>query len=109
MADNLGRAEIPASGRAESRYIVPIDPVRCLLQPGMQQMITGRWDGKRSNGRTCTVTEVTEYGHSTVLMAAAPNSSYILVDHEPTQRLGKGRYQVLPCNEVVTCDHPDAP
>jgi hypothetical protein len=74
----------------------------------MSQAITGRWSGKRSNGRPCTVTEVTEYPNPTAA-DAPPLNTYVLVDHEPTTRLAKGQYQILPGNELVTCDDPEAP
>jgi hypothetical protein len=74
----------------------------------MEHMVTGRWSGRRHNGRACTVTEVTQYDRPGVTASPAWGS-YLLVDHEPTERLAKGQYLVLPGNEVVTCDDPDAP
>ena len=73
----------------------------------MSQAITGRWKGKR-NGLPCTITEITEYPNPTNT-TAAPLNTYVLVDHEPTTRLAQGQYQILPGNDLVTCDDPDAP
>ena len=74
----------------------------------MSQAITGRWNGKRRNGRVCTITEVTEYDH--LGPSGGPvRGTYVLVDQEPTERLAKGQYQILPGKELVTCDDPEAP
>jgi len=74
----------------------------------MQRAITWHSRGTRSNGRACTIVEITEYdqlGWAHLI----PRGSYVLVDHEPTARIDKGRYRILTGDEVVTCDHPDAP
>ena len=74
----------------------------------MQRAITWRSSGTRGNGTRCTITEVTEYDHPS-WANAVPRNSYVLVDHEPTARLAKGRYRILTDDQLVTCDHPDAP
>jgi hypothetical protein len=74
----------------------------------MQRAITWRSRGKRRDGQTCSIVEVTEY-EQLDWARLVPRSSYILVDHEPTARVAKGRYRILTGDEVVTCDHPDAP
>lgn len=74
----------------------------------MQTAITWRSNGTRSDGRACTILEITEF-EQLGWARLVPRASYILVDHEPTARVDKGRYRILPGNEVVTCDHPDAP
>jgi hypothetical protein len=74
----------------------------------MQRAITWRSTGQRSDGRRCTITEVTEY-EPVGWPNAVPRGSYVLVDHESATRLDKGRYRILPRDEVVTCDDPNAP
>jgi hypothetical protein len=75
----------------------------------MVTAITWRSAGRRSNGSRCTITEVTQYDKAGWAAAAVPRGSYVLVDHEAAERLGKGRYRIVPRNEVVVCDHPEAP
>jgi hypothetical protein len=74
----------------------------------MDRAITWRSAGTRSNGARCTIVEVTEFVRRG-WASAVPRESYILVDHEPADRVAKGRYVIVPSYEVVTCDHPDAP
>lgn len=74
----------------------------------MHQAITWRSAGTRSNGARCTILEVTEFDRRG-WASAVPRDSYILVDHEPADRVAKGRYVIVPSHEVITCDHPDAP
>jgi hypothetical protein len=74
----------------------------------MNRAITWRAVGTRGNGARCTILEVTEYDCRT-WANAVPRQTYVLVDHEPADRIAKGRYRILPSEELVTCDHPDAP
>ncbi len=74
----------------------------------MDRAITWRSAGTRSNGARCTIVEVTEFDRRG-WASATPRDTYILVDHEPADRVAKGRYVIVPSYEVVTCDHPDAP
>lgn len=81
---------------------------RAKYLSSMNRAITWRSAGTRSNGARCTILEITEYDCRT-WANAVPRQTYVLVDHEPADRLAKGRYRILPSEELVTCDHPDAP
>ena len=83
-------------------------PRAAMYAPTMNRAITWRAAGTRGNGARCTILEITEYDYRT-WTNAVPRQTYVLVDHEPADRLAKGRYRILPSNELVTCDHPDAP
>ena len=74
----------------------------------MRQVITGKWSGKRSNGVACTITQVAQYDNPGT-PDGKPRDTFLLIDQEPTEWLSKGTYRVLPHNEVITSDDPDAP
>lgn len=83
-------------------------PARATYVSDMDTAITWRSSGTRSNGARCTILEITEYD-CRGWANAVPRQSYVLVDHEPADRVAKGRYRILPSRELITCDHPDAP
>lgn len=74
----------------------------------MNRAITWRSAGTRGNGARCTILEVTQFD-CRAWANAVPRQTYVLVDHEPADRIAKGRYLIRPSHELVTCDHPDAP